>query len=148
MIFWDSSAILPLLLKEKHSASMRKLAHQDTVMVVWWGTAIECLSAFARLRREKVISLRQEEELRRWLSRLGGSWIEIEPGAEIRTTATRLLSTHPLRASDVLQLAAALVWAGGTPDGHRLACLDEKLAGAARMEGFSVLPEQGRSRTR
>lgn len=141
MTFWDSSALLLLLLKEKHSLPMRKLARQDTGMVVWWGTATECLSAVARLRREKVISLSQEAELRRWLGRLGDSWIEIEPGAEIRTTATRLLSTHPLKAGHVLQLAAALVWAGGIPDGHRLACLDEKLAAAARMEGFSVLAE-------
>lgn len=143
MNFWDSSALLPLLLREKHSASMRKLAQKDSDMVVWWGTSIECLSAFARIRREKVISLRQEMELRRWLNLLADSWTEIEPGAEIRTMATRLLSTHPLRAADVLQLSAALIWAGGIPDGHGMVCLDEKLAAAARTEGFSVLPEQG-----
>lgn len=141
MNFWDSSAVLPLLLKEKHSTSMKKLARQDPAMVVWWGTSIECFSAFARLRREKVITLQQEVELRRWLNLLAESWTEIEPAAEIKSTATRLFSTHPLRAANVLQLSAALIWAGGIPDGHAIVCLDEKLAAAARMEGFSVLPE-------
>jgi hypothetical protein len=46
-----------------------------------------------------------------------------------------------LRASDALQLGAALTWTRGRPRQHPFATLDNRLAEAARGEGFSlVLP--------
>ncbi|HSJ25022.1 MAG TPA: hypothetical protein VK929_10160 [Longimicrobiales bacterium] len=57
----------------------------------------------------------------------------------VRTTAMRLLRTHPLRAADALQLAAALAWAPA-PAGDVFVTLDERLATAATLEGFTVLP--------
>jgi hypothetical protein len=56
----------------------------------------------------------------------------------VKTLAGRLLRVHALRASDALQLGAALVWASARADGKRLHTLDERLALAARREGFSV----------
>jgi predicted nucleic acid-binding protein len=50
-----------------------------------------------------------------------------------------LLRVHVLKAADALQLAAARVWAGDVADGE-LVTLDERLALAARLEGFRVLP--------
>ena len=46
---------------------------------------------------------------------------------------------HPLRAADALQLGAALVAADGDPQSLELVTLDNRLAEAARLEGFSVL---------
>ena len=60
------------------------------------------------------------------------------PGEELAATALRLLASHPLRAADALQLAAALVWARGRPAGHELVSLDERLRTAATLEGFTV----------
>ena len=60
------------------------------------------------------------------------------PGEELAATALRLLASHPLRAADALQLAAALVWARGRPSGHELVSLDERLRTAATLEGFVV----------
>jgi hypothetical protein len=45
-----------------------------------------------------------------------------------------------LRATDALQLAAALVWCDETPRGEPFVCLDERLGDAARREGFRLLP--------
>jgi prevent-host-death family protein len=44
-----------------------------------------------------------------------------------------------LRSADAMQLAAARVWAGSTA-GAELVTYDERLALAARLEGFRVLP--------
>jgi hypothetical protein len=65
----------------------------------------------------------------------------IVPTSGLRDRAGRLLAGHPLRAGDALQLAAALVWCSGPPDGASFVCLDERLRAAARREGFSVLPD-------
>jgi uncharacterized protein len=56
----------------------------------------------------------------------------------VKSYVTRLLRVHSLRAADALQLAAALVRANGQPEGRLLCTLDERLAGAARREGFVV----------
>lgn len=141
MRFWDASAVIPLCVSEPRSAIMRSLAEQDAEIAAWWGTTVECCSAFARLVREGVLMAAGEEQARRVMETLAKEWTEIEPAKSVREKAIRLLRVHPLRAADSLQLASALVLAGVDPSGHVFVCLDQKLRDAARKEGFRVLPE-------
>jgi len=48
VIFWDSSALLPLQLRQPRLPEAHALSACDGDMVAWWGSAIECASAFAR----------------------------------------------------------------------------------------------------
>ena len=64
----------------------------------------------------------------------------ILPVDEVRTRAAGLLTLHPLRAADALQLAAALTWTEGLPKGERFVCLDRRLREAARLQGFTAMP--------
>lgn len=52
--------------------------------------------------------------------------------------AQRLLRVHSLRAADALQLGAALLWTGSRAQHAVLHTFDERLAAAARREGFEV----------
>ncbi|MFW6330818.1 MAG: PIN domain-containing protein, partial [Gemmatimonadota bacterium] len=131
MRYWDTSAIVPLLLEQEFSAPVRALLSDDPDMATWWGTSVECASAAARLRREEVLAVSGEERVRELLAVLGASWLEVVPSEEVRDQATRLSRVHSLRAADALQLAAARVWAGGG-GGAELVTLDERLALAAR----------------
>lgn len=139
MRFWDSSALVPLCLAEPATATTRNLYEGDPQMAVWWGTPVECGSAFARLRREGVLAEEQESVALSTLDSLEGLWHEIQPTAELRAQALRLLRVHALRAADALQLAAGLALAG-TPPNAELVTLDDRLASAARREGFQVIP--------
>ena len=141
MRFWDASAIIPLCLVEPQTARVKELAEEDGEIVVWWSTPIECCSAFARLRREGIVSRTGEDQARRSLVSLAGAWTEIQPGTVIRESAVRALLFHPIRAADALQLSAALVWVGGHPTTHEFVCFDHRLRDAASREGFIVLPE-------
>ena len=138
MRFWDTSAVVPLLVEEEASAGVRTLLESDPEIVAWWGTPVECASAMARLRREEVVTVVEEERVLELVRRLRDGWLEILPSSEVGTVAMRLLRVHPLRASDALQLAAARLWAGSAADAE-LVTLDERLALAARLEGFRVL---------
>ena len=51
MKFWDSSAVVPLLVAEQTTEAMQVIAAEDPAMLVWWATEVECLSAIARLER-------------------------------------------------------------------------------------------------
>lgn len=140
MRFWDSSAIIPLCLKEQMSEQVRRLIKADEDIVVWWATKIECLSALARRRREGVLSSDAEMKARTILSTLTAEWSEVQPSELIRQRAERLLSIHPLRSADSFQLAAALIWAQESPQGFEMVCLDQNLREAAHKEGFAILP--------
>jgi hypothetical protein len=66
-------------------------------------------------------------------------WLEVEPSGLIRENAVRILRVHALRAADALQLAAAFAAAERRPPSLEMVTLDERLAGAARKEGFVVV---------
>lgn len=57
----------------------------------------------------------------------------------VRERARRLLESHPLRAADALQLAAALIASEEEPKDLPFVTLDRRLALAAEKEGFKVL---------
>ena len=142
MMFWDSSAIIPLCIDEPRTNVIRDIVKKDNSMVVWWGSPVECFSAFARLRRDNFLSAHEEDRVRQLIHILSTSWTQIEPSQDIRDMAGRLLRLHPLRAADSLQLAAALIWAEKNPKGHPFVCLDNRLREAARNEGFALLPSE------
>ena len=79
----------------------------------------------------------REFQSRQILNRLAGLWAEILPSNLVREQAARLLLLHPLRATDALQLAAALIWTGQQATNLGFVCLDHRLREAAYREGFS-----------
>ena len=140
MKFWDASAIVPLCLDEPWTPLLTQVLAEDALMVVWWGSLVECWSAFARLRRDGIFQTSDEEQARTLLAHLATAWTEILPSQAVRDHAARALQWHPLRAADALQLAAALVWVQGQPLGHPFVCLDRRLRAAAQREGFFLIP--------
>jgi hypothetical protein len=140
MKFWDASAIVPLCIDEAHTETVRGIAKHDGALVAWWGSLVEAYSAFARLRRDNVLSSEDETEALAVLSVLADAWTEIEPSDDLREITRRLLQNYPLQAADSLQLAAAVAWSGKTPKGHHFVCLDARLREAAVKEGFTLLP--------
>ncbi|HUI62977.1 MAG TPA: type II toxin-antitoxin system VapC family toxin [Steroidobacteraceae bacterium] len=141
MKFWDASAIIPLLADEPSRARMLELLEADEEIVAWWGTPVEITSAFARREREGLISAAQVEAGLAVVRQLADAWHEIVPSDAVRRTAERLLRTHPLRAADSLQLAAALIAADHDSTTLDFVCLDARLSAAARREGFRVIGE-------
>jgi uncharacterized protein len=139
MRFWDSSAIMPLLIAEESSATMRRFYVEDPVLLVWWSTPVECASAVARLERQALLSTPAATEILQRLDALRHSWHQIAPVDAVREAARRLLRAHDLRAADALQLAAAWIVSEGRPSTLEVVCLDGKLSEAAQREGFQVV---------
>ncbi len=108
-------------------------------MLVWWGSGVECVSALARRERDGSLDDRVLTFALHRLQRLASNWHEVDPSDAIRETAARFVRVHPLRAADAFQLAAAHLAAEQRPASLTIVTLDERLAGAARKEGFAVL---------
>jgi predicted nucleic acid-binding protein len=137
--FWDASAIVPLLVNEETTRRLQAVAAKDSAMLVWWGSAVECISALARLERDDALDPPAMTLALQRLRQLSAGWHEIDPSDEIRETAARFLRVHPLRAADALQLAAAFSAAERRPASLEIVTLDDRLANAARKEGFALL---------
>jgi predicted nucleic acid-binding protein len=137
--FWDASAIVPLLVAERTTRRLQALAAKDPVLLVWWGSEIECVSALTRLERDGALSAQALTLALRRLRQLTDGWHEIDPSDAIREAAARFLRVHPLRAADALQLAAAFLAAERRPASLEIVTLDERLGTAARKEGFVVM---------
>ena len=139
MKFWDSSAILPLLVRETSTPNALAYYESNPEMMVWWGSPVECVSALARLERENKLEPADITKAQAQLSTLLAAWHEVQPLDSVRQLSQRLLRLHPLRAADSLQLAAALVACQHKPQGMEFVCLDARLGLAAEREGFSVI---------
>lgn len=138
-MFWDSSALVPLLVSEARSTEMLALLRSDPAPAIWWATPVECQSALQRRRREDLLTASTLAEALERLRLLAEDVDVVAPTIGLRDAAGRALAAHPLRAADALQLAAARVWSGDAT-GEGFVCLDERLRDAAAREGFEVSP--------
>jgi len=140
VIFWDTSALLALLVAEEQTPRRRAQLEGDAEMAVWWDTPVECESGLQRRLREGILKPLQGQKARLRLQFVSASWLEVPPSLPLRQIAIRLLRTHPLRAADALQLAAALTLVAGGVEALKFASADKRLNTAAEIENLTVLP--------
>mgnify|MGYP001548249582 CR=1 FL=1 len=136
--FWDSSALVPICVRQQASPLVHRLLGRYEV-VVWWATAVEVRSALERLLRLKELSATDHSGAERRLEQLRSVWTEIQPEKALRSDAERLLTRFPLRAADALQLAAAMTWAMDRPHGRAFISGDLALLEAAQRLGFQAI---------
>ena len=136
MRYWDSSAVVPLLVRQEHTDDMLALLDLDSEMTTWWGTRIECYSAMMRLHREGSLETDGLRVAEARLRELQQCWDEVLPSEACRRTAERMLRVHVLSAADALQLAAAFIVSNHDPARVELVCFDTRLGDAAQREGF------------
>lgn len=139
MRFWDSSAVVPLLILESVSEQARNWYREDPAMVVWCLTPTEAVSALQRKRRDATVTADDLASALHRLDLLRRDWLEVHSIRPVRERAERLLAVHPLRAADALQLATALVATEERPRGFTFLTFDRNLQEAALKEGFHSL---------
>ncbi len=137
LAFWDTSALVPLFLRQSSTQLVMKLYKVHNV-VVWWSTPVEIASAAARLLRIGQISTDDFAKARRLAKEFFASWSVVAPSDAVRATAIRLVERYDLRAADSLQLAAALQWCEDAPQGRIFLTGDRKLHDAALLSGFDT----------
>lgn len=138
MRFWDSSALVPLVVHEPGSDLVRRWAREERSIVTWCLTRLELVGAVERRARQGVLTPQKRRAALQRFEELAESWDEVTDLLPVRTRGGPLLARHPIRAADAVQLAAALVAAENDPASLPFVCLDRTLAAAAEREGFRV----------
>ena len=145
MTYWDSSALVPLVVDEPSTGRMRELLSEDTDVTTWIWTRTEVISAIERRVREGQIPPLERRSVLDRLDELASGWDEITEILAVRSRANALLARHALRAADAGQLGAALQVQERTGQGLAFVTRDRRLALAAEREGFRVLEAADRS---
>ncbi len=140
MKFWDSSAIVPLLVEEKETDYCLKTISDDKEMLIWCLSGLEVMSALCRRAREGSLNAHYFQATKRHLKDLVERAYEVKASEQVKQRAARLLEVHPLRAADACQLASALVATHEDPDRLVIVSFDQRLKNAAIKEGFTVNP--------
>jgi predicted nucleic acid-binding protein len=137
--FWDSSALVSLVVEEPRSDACRRLLRDGAGIAVWTLTRTEMVSAvWQRARMGKVPSSALAKALAK-IEAMSRGWTEVSDVEGVRDRAERALGQHELRAADALQLGAALLLTNDRPKGRDFVTADGALARAAMVDGFRVL---------
>jgi predicted nucleic acid-binding protein len=135
--FWDSSALVPLCVRQ--GITPRAIAlYKIHDAAVWWAAPVEIASALARLVRMKQLDSDDWTKARKLAKRLADSWSVIQPSDALRAKSIQLVERYDLRAADSFQLAAALEWCENAPQGRVFLTTDQKLRAAALLSGFDA----------
>jgi uncharacterized protein len=137
--YWDTSALVPIIVAEAQTEALRAALSEDAAIVTWAWTRVEFAGAIERRAGEGRLDRHGRRTALERLDLFASAWDEVTDVLAVRRHALRLLARHPLRAADAAQLGAALVAA---PEDASLAfvCLDERLADAAEREGLTPIP--------
>ena len=100
MIFWDSSALVPLVVKEKQSQYCFELLSSDYEMLIWCLSKVEVISALCRKLRDGALDQENFRQAKTRLEELLAHAYEVRAIDKVRARALRLLEVHPLRAAD------------------------------------------------
>lgn len=140
MRYWDASALVPLLISEAQTESVRTILAEDTRIATWVWTSVEMTSAVERRARSGQIDRVQRRAALGRIGQFVATWDEVSDVLAVRQLAAPLLARHTLRAADAAQLASALLLSREIGRSIAFVCLDERLADAAEREGLPVLP--------
>jgi predicted nucleic acid-binding protein len=158
MRFWDSSAIVPLLVLEKETEQCIRAFQFDPEVMVWTMSKVEVFSALCRRFREGVLreidfdsakkrfregGLREIDfdSAKKRMNDFFDIAFEIVSLPKVKDRALRLLQVHQLRAADAMQLASVLVATQEDPSRVQIMSFDDRLTLAAKREGFIVNPD-------
>jgi uncharacterized protein len=101
---------------------------------------VEVASALVRRAREGAFTVEERDRALASLADDLAALIIVEFTPEITAAARTLLLRHRLRAGDAVQLASCLYLQRETSQPLPFVAFDDRLAGAARHEGLTVVP--------
>lgn len=139
MRFWDTSALVPLVVDEPTTKAARDLLSNDADVLIWTMTSVELLSALGRLGRLSEGLQDLLPSMRAHALDLVGRCVLVTDVDGVRRRAERLVGVHPFASADAMQLAAALAASEDRPERLDIVTLDAQLARSARLEGFRVI---------
>ena len=132
-VYWDSSAVLSALFRDRHSAEASKRARGSEVHFLSTLAWAEVHSVIARMERERVLAKALVAAAREALE--GGPWRRLNAVPDWKSVRS-LSAKWPLRGADLWHLAVAKSLQAELPE-LTFMSFDARLAAAAHGEGLA-----------
>lgn len=139
IFFFDTSALAKRYTKEKGSQWIVSLFSAEAVAIISELTLVEMFSVLeARQRNSEITPANVRILENSFLLHAQKEYLIIPLNSRIVNDAQTLVTKHPLRAADALQLASASRAAHVLHTAITFICADDRLNTAALAEGFQV----------
>lgn len=142
MRFFDSSALVKAYHREPGSTAVQALLREGDVAIAHL-TVAEIASALARRVREGGLHAADRDRAMTALTSDLEHYRVVPLSRPVVRRACGLLTSHPLRASDAIQLASCLWLRDRVGDLGEMVVHDDRLALAASAEGLRTLAPPG-----
>jgi uncharacterized protein len=133
-LFADSSALAKRYIADEKSVEFENLLQRATNLAVSVLCAPEIISALCRRRRERFLKPAEYSAAKTALESDLSDAAIIQVVDEVLLESIRLLESNPLRASDAIQIASALVWRADL-----FASADARQLAAAKAAGMNAI---------
>ena len=142
IIYFDTSALVKLYVKEKNSAQVESLVESGEITA--GSTVITQVEMASALQRSVASTSKPSEAFNEnWLEFINDwqSFVRFQVNDDTIEKASQLAWTYKLRGYDSLHLAAALLWREAVNESITLATFDRELWAAAKKAGLEAWPE-------
>ncbi len=140
MIYWDTSALVPVFVIEKETEKVREWLKEfdDAPRFTSWLTVFEFETTLKRKINQKLLSVNEYDSIQeRWME-FCASLNFIPLDSRVTRMGSQIQRLHGLRPYESIQLGSASLVKLDHPE-LKLACLDEKLVRVSKQEGFPCL---------
>lgn len=138
ILYLDSSALIKAYVAEEGSAEVLGAMREAEAIASHAIAFVEAHAAFARLRREQVLSEKQCDALRLEFSGDWENYVQVGLDQALLQRAAALAAAFALRAYDSVHLAAADLLLKQSGMAVAFACFDRKLNHAATVLGLPL----------
>jgi predicted nucleic acid-binding protein len=133
-LFADSSALAKRYIADEKSEEFDDLLQSADSIAVSVLCLIEIISALCRRRRERFLNNSQYTAAKAALEEDLADATVIAMTDEVLLGGVKLLESHPLRASDAIQISSALAWQADV-----FVSSDARQCSAAKASGLDVI---------
>jgi uncharacterized protein len=133
-LFSDSSALAKRYIADEASEEFDRLLNGSSSLAVSVLCLPEIISALCRRLRQRVLTKSQYAAAKAALEADLADTTVIAITDEVLVAGIRLLESHPLRASDAIQISSALAWRADA-----FASADARQCAAAKVAGLKVI---------
>lgn len=139
ILYLDTSALVKAYISESSSTDILKLIKKAKIVASHSIAYVEACATFSRLKREKKLSEKEFEHVKKSFMADWENYLQIENIQPLLEHAAELADAFSLRAYDSVHLAAADRLAKQSKQVTFFACFDQQLNKAARVLGMELL---------
>jgi uncharacterized protein len=142
ILYLDTSALVKRYFKEPQSEGLISKWKEAVEIVTSSVAYAETIASFHRKEIEADINEKETHEIMDAFRRDWQSFIRVEVTDELNEAVDHVLTKYPLRGFDAIHLASATLVRQSLPENFVFACFDQRLAQAAREDGFETFPQR------